>query len=458
MHLNEMARELQITTQELRRELAKTNFGISPTAHEIEDALSVGIIRYLKARVKPTLKNRKVAVIYKEGAKKPKVEKEETGEKKASERAMTKKEKLELEKAEKGEERPVVERKVDRSYVPKNAPAAKADGTALPVSRRIELEPGAKTTSTEDLPKTYYKSKKKGRRKGKAHREAQVLETMQRHPGRKVKIAKVNYKEEDIGDLSVEEIAIMKEQDREHFRSQKKRRATSQKSGYKAQPQIKVKTGVIEIPAILSLKEFSEKCGLPVSEVISTLLKNGIMATINQQLDYETAEIVAVELGVEVKQKEEEASSEDLLEGDIKKLLHDEKSKLKERPPIISIMGHVDHGKTKILDYIRKANVVDTESGGITQHIGAYQVEKNDRMITFLDTPGHEAFTSMRARGAKATDIAILVVAADEGVKPQTIEAINHANEAKIPIIVAINKIDKPNANPEKVKGELVEH
>ena len=179
----------------------------------------------------------------------------------------------------------------------------------------------------------------------------------------------------------------------------------------------------------------------------------------NQQIDFDTASIIADELSIDVKMKERETTSADLFEGDIKKLLEeDDPKKLKTRPPIISIMGHVDHGKTKLLDYIRKANVIATEAGGITQHIGAYQVEKNGQLITFLDTPGHEAFTSMRARGAKATDIAILVVAADEGVKPQTIEAINHAKEAGIPIIVAINKMDKPNANPDKVKGELSEH
>jgi len=456
MHLSEMARVLQITTQELRRELAKTNFGISPTAHEIDDNLSVGVIRYLKQHVKPTLKNRKVAVIYKEGAEPSAAKKEEIKTGEAPKRAMTKKEKEDKERAE----NPVPEvYKPDRSYVPKNAPRVEDPNADLHVSRRIELGGGIKpaNTSTADLPKTYYKGKR-NRKKGRGSEEEKVLATIQRHPGHRMHIAKVNYGEEDMEGLSAEELAVMKEQDREHFRNQKKHRAVSQKTGHKAQPQIKAKTGVVAIPSILSLKEFSEKCGLPVSEVISTLLKNGMIATINQKLDYETAEIVASELGVEVKRAEEAVSSEDLLAGDLKKLLQDDKSKLKPRAPIISIMGHVDHGKTKLLDYIRKTNVVATESGGITQHIGAYQVVKNGHAITFLDTPGHEAFTSMRARGAKATDIAILVVAADEGVKPQTVEAINHAKEAGIPIIVAINKIDKPGANPEKVKGELIEH
>jgi translation initiation factor IF-2 len=460
MHLTEIARELKITTQELRRELAKTNFGISPTAHEIEDPLAAGIIRFLKSRIKPTLKARKVTVILKEETKKKqKDEKEESEEKEKQvpKKAMTKKEKEEIEKKEKEEEE-----KKARANVPKTAPQARADeGMAVGVSRRIEIAQGkGKPGGRVELPQPYYKHRKKKHKKGKQPMEDQILETMQRHPGRKIRIAKVSYREEDLKDkLSAEAVAIERQLDREHFRAQKKQRAISQKRGPKEQLQIKAKTGVIEIPSIVSVKEFSEKCGLPVAEVIATLLKNGIIATINQKLDYETSAIVATELGMEVKRKEEEAAAKELFEGNIKKLLlEDEPSKLKTRPPIISIMGHVDHGKTKILDYIRKTNVVATEAGGITQHIGAYQVEKRGQLITFLDTPGHETFTSMRARGAKATDIAILVVAADEGVKPQTVESIHHAREAGIPIIVAINKIDKPNANIDKVKGELTGH
>jgi len=226
----------------------------------------------------------------------------------------------------------------------------------------------------------------------------------------------------------------------------------------KAKQEAILKKGYIEIPSVISVKEFSEKIAQNPAKVIGELMKNGILANINQQIDFDTAAIIAEDLHIKIKKKREEAAIEDLFAGDLATLLKEDDPKdLSIRPPIISIMGHVDHGKTKLLDYIRKTNVMASEAGGITQHIGAYQVENNGRKITFLDTPGHEAFTAMRARGAKATDIAILVVAADEGVKPQTIEAMHHAQDAGIPIIVAITKIDKENANTDKVKAELAE-
>lgn len=199
------------------------------------------------------------------------------------------------------------------------------------------------------------------------------------------------------------------------------------------------------------LAELAKGMGKTAAEVIKKLMQLGIMATINQELDSDTAVLVAEEFGIPVEVRLDKTM--EIIEDQ-----EDSEETLLDRPPVVTVMGHVDHGKTSLLDAIRQTDVIATEAGGITQHIGAYQVEAGNKKITFLDTPGHEAFTAMRARGAQVTDIAILVVAADDGVMPQTVEAINHAKAAKVPIIIAINKIDKPAANPDRVKQELTEY
>ncbi len=211
----------------------------------------------------------------------------------------------------------------------------------------------------------------------------------------------------------------------------------------------------IEVPDAITVGDFAAKMGKGVAEVVKKLMMLGIIATVNQAIDYDTAELIAGEFGIAVK-KEIVLSKEDRLFMEID--TEDKPEDLKERPPVVVVMGHVDHGKTSLLDAIRDTSVTSTEAGGITQHIGAYSVRLNDRDITFLDTPGHEAFTTMRARGAQVTDVAILVVAADDGIMPQTIEAINHAKAANVEIIVAINKIDKDGANPDRVKQSLMEY
>lgn len=213
---------------------------------------------------------------------------------------------------------------------------------------------------------------------------------------------------------------------------------------------------IVKLPQVVTVRDFATRLNLPVSVVIKELMKNGILASLNERIDYETAAIVAEDMGFEVEKIEEVISEEDFVGDKIKELIgKEDKSKLKPRPPVIVVMGHVDHGKTKLLDAIRKTHVVESEAGGITQHIGAYQAVYKDRVLTFIDTPGHEAFTAMRSRGAKIADIAILVVAADDGVQPQTKEAIKIIEAAKLPLIVAINKIDKPEANIDKIKQEL---
>ena len=209
----------------------------------------------------------------------------------------------------------------------------------------------------------------------------------------------------------------------------------------------------VKIPDEITVGELASRMKKTAGEVIKCLMKNGVMAAINQTIDFDTAEFVATEMGCKVEKEVTVTIEERIIDDHV-----DTAEELQTRPPVVVVMGHVDHGKTSLLDAIRKTSVTSGEAGGITQHIGAYTVDVSGRMVTFLDTPGHAAFTSMRARGAKSTDIAILVVAADDGIMPQTVESINHAKAANVPIIVAINKMDKPTANPDKIKEQLTKY
>ncbi len=218
-----------------------------------------------------------------------------------------------------------------------------------------------------------------------------------------------------------------------------------------------IKNKTLIIPALMTVRDLAHMSEVPISAILSILMKNGIFASLNEKIDFDTVWLVGTELGLDIQREEDsEEKNDEEKENKLKNILDKEdKVNLLDRPPVIVVMGHVDHGKTKLLDSIRESQVVEGEAGGITQHIGAYQVERKGKKITFIDTPGHEAFTAMRSRGAKIADVAILIVAADDGVKPQTIEAFRIIEASKVPYVVAINKIDKEDANIEKTKQEL---
>lgn len=403
----QVAKHLGISSRQLREFLSEVNFGIRPTEREMPITIASGVVRYVSHKLKI-----------------PYVQMDITAD--MEEESSSTEEQIEEGKKN---EIPIVEKQELRQ----------ASFSAL---QKLQ---GITTQSKEDVERRKKEEERKEEEKKKdTHATPKILRKIEISP-EAAEQARKRY------ELTEMERRKKAEEEAEALLERKLLRNKRQQDIFKK------KEGVVEISLNLSIKEFSEKIGVPVSSVIASLLKNGIRATITENIDFDTASIIADEFEVQVKKIEGTLSAEELIKGDISQLLTDDPENLVERPPVVVVMGHVDHGKTSILDAIRKTKVVSGEAGGITQHIGAYQVEKNGRKLTFLDTPGHEAFTSMRARGARTADIAILVVAADEGLKPQSIEAINHAKAAGLPIIVALNKIDKPNINPDRVKGELAE-
>ncbi|MDO8648967.1 MAG: translation initiation factor IF-2 [Candidatus Peregrinibacteria bacterium] len=393
MRLVQVAKVLGMTGQQLRKELSGVNFGVKPTDREIPDNLAKGIIRFYAAKLGLKIDLEAVTAMDDDGEE----EGEEQGGAEAPATPTT-------QEAEAATPAPAVSER-----------AAPAQSESLNVLRKLSLE---------GVPKE----------------------------------AIVRQEQQD------QKKALTKAEREERSREQRAAQVLQKGPQHTQQEQIKKKEGVVLLPELISVKELAEKTGIQVPLIIQTLMKNGVMATITQSIDFDTAMIVATELGVTVDREQRSANVEDLLMRNLSELLKDEPEKLLPRPPVVVVMGHVDHGKTALLDAIRQTDVVSGEAGGITQHIGAYQVEHPStssgqatemRKITFLDTPGHEAFTAMRARGAQVTDIAIILVSAEEGVKATTVEAIHHAKEAEVPIIAVISKIDKERADPERVKGEL---
>ncbi len=445
--VQEIAKDLKVTSKEIITKLAEFDINLKSGASLLDEE-HLGLILDIYTQAydlgdeiieKPAVKKPEFKEEEKPKEEKPKKTetKEKTAEKKPTQKKVEKEEKIEAVKKEETPKKAPVEKKEKpkpRKNEQKRPVQAKEKGERIEL--KFEENEENKIKVVEDQKVRYVDTRTStleiDKMETRERLESMVSDDMHNMHGDRNKKKKKTRNEKNV--------AMME-------------KAKNEEKKPKQPVKIDTTPKLVEIPETITVGDFAAKIGKPAAEIVKKLMMLGVMAAITQSIDIDTATLIADEYGIEVKQ-EVIITKEDILFEEEEENPDD----LKPRSPVVVVMGHVDHGKTSLLDAIRNTSVTDTEAGGITQHIGAYSVRLNDRDITFLDTPGHEAFTTMRARGAQVTDVAILVVAADDGIMPQTIEAINHAKAAGVTIVVAINKIDKEGANPERVKQMLVEH
>ena len=480
--LGEISKNLKITNKDIIAKLSEYGVELKSAASVVNEE-TLGLIldiytqanevseeEILELRAEAVKKQSKAADKAKEEAKmgdsepkaeekaktedsQPKEEKKEDSEVKAEKKTKTKDSEPKAEKKAKTEDsEPKAEKKEEKSADKTEKKEVKKEEKPAEKSKNEKHKKVAKKQSGQKIDLSNVD------RSNTEEEYVVKTEERKRHVDTRQSIVEIETIEsrERIEDMVPDNIKMDKKGGKVKNKKGGKNRREKEKNQQQPKKEIKAKVITeIEIPETITVGEFASKMGKTAAEVVKKLMMLGVMATQNQAIDFETAQLIGDDFGITVKQ-EVVLTKEDMLM--IETEHEDKPEDLVPRPPVVVVMGHVDHGKTSLLDAIRHTSVTDTEAGGITQHIGAYSVKLNDRIITFLDTPGHEAFTTMRARGAQVTDVAILVVAADDGIMPQTVEAINHAKAAGVTIVVAINKIDKEGANPDRVKQALVEY